>query len=410
MYRILFIVSLFLAAEVSLASSASKFNERFTIQRDEAGKLVAVKLKKVTTSFSIFPFIESLRESLKFDQASLQGLTDSDADALVNELAWEMGEDPYMGLTGQRDEIEALRSSFLASRDADIQDLFIQIDDRKFWLEFEAKINEALLLIDPSVLANPNDSRFFFKKNVAYKVIDWALSQAKKRFSSVPALNLATTIIYRVHEMILEQRTFHHNMLLHYIETTNEKELGLTKSEINRIASSIFEYRTSPINTLEYKKIVNQWESYGMTRFFMDVRLGNAKIESWKHSGIKGFEFDELTKINFAFMKTKSQGKDYIHHLFVTSHQFSKKPALAFDYSKPNKVKINRGLLTLAQVGLGLVTLPNFIKNSAENFIQSCYRDQVRLEGALVGYFESTNDLVMAKKIMSQRANFYIQD
>jgi hypothetical protein len=51
---------------------------------------------------------------------------------------------------------------------------------------------------------------------------------------------------------------------------------------------------------------------------------------------------------------------------------------------------------------------PGGIKSAVDNFIKSLYVKQVRTEGALVGYFESTGDTQMKRAIYSQRSNLYI--
>jgi hypothetical protein len=87
---------------------------------------------------------------------------------------------------------------------------------------------------------------------------------------------------------------------------------------------------------------------------------------------------------------------------------FSMKPSLAYDYSKPKSVKQLRSLLIIGGVALGFLKLPPFIKMNADRFIKSIYVKQVRTEGALVGYFESTGDTAMMKSVFDQRSNLYI--
>src|SRR5690606_6772362 len=189
------------------------------------------------------------------------------------------------------------------------------------WKEFESKLQEAFLFIDPTVLANLEDSRFFYKKNVTYRVINWALQQAKKKFSNLPILNIASFVIVRVHDMMLEQRHFHHNMLLHYFETVEESKLGLTKDEVDRATSSIYEYRIELAGLSESNKAAANWGSYGMDKFYMQIRAGNSRVRSWQ-APLSAANFKDVRKLNFAFASVMEKNARKIYHLHHAGHQF----------------------------------------------------------------------------------------
>jgi hypothetical protein len=288
-----------------------------------------------------------------------------------------------------------------------VEEAFVGVNQTDFWKEFQTKLQEAMLFIDPTVLANLEDPRFFYKKNVTYKVVEWALREAQKRFSNIPVLNIATFVIVRVHDMMLEQRHFHHNMLLHYFETIPETQFGMSKEEVDRTVSSIYEYRIDATNFIESNKAARDWLNYGMNNFYMTVRSGNNRIREWQ-GPFTNVRFENMKKLNFNFVEVTEDGARKIYHLHKNAHQFSSKPALAYDYSNPKRVKRNRALLNLGGVAIGFIKLPGWLKGSVETFIKSFYVEQVRLEGALIGYFESTGDSVMIEKIYSQRANYYI--
>ena len=59
-------------------------------------------------------------------------------------------------------------------------------------------------------------------------------------------------------------------------------------------------------------------------------------------------------------------------------------------------------------MGLGFLPINGTIKGYVHTFIKSLYVEQVRMEGALVGFFEMNGNEAMMKKIYGQRANFYI--
>ena len=198
-----------------------------------------------------------------------------------------------------------------------------------------------------------------------------------------------------------------HNMLLHYFETIPETKLGMTKEEVDRSVSSIFEYRIEATNIFESNRAAGDWLNYGMNKFYMQVRAGNTRIRGWE-GPMTNVNFENIEKLNFGFVSVTQQGARKIYHLHHMNHMFSSKPSLAYDYSNPKKVKRNRALLNLAGVALGFIQIPGWIKSSVVSFMDSMYVQQVRMEGALVGYFESTGNQPMIDRIYAQRANFYI--
>ena len=84
--------------------------------------------------------------------------------------------------------------------------------------KFEGKMTDAILLLDPTILSNVQDPTFFYKRNVTYKAVSWALDFARKRLSNIPMLNTASYVVVQVEKLITERRNFHQNMLLHYLE------------------------------------------------------------------------------------------------------------------------------------------------------------------------------------------------
>jgi len=383
------------------------FKERFTLVRDAEGKIHLIRLNKVVKTFTLMPFLEQLKTDLLGEQESFNGLYADEKEAEFDEMLFQMGIDPYLKAQSGQEEIQKLKESFLNIKNIDVEKTFKSLAQGDFWKKFERKLNEAFQFIDPTILVNLNDPRFFYKRTVSYEVIRWALEEAKKRFNEVPVLNIASFIIVRVHDMMLEQRHFHHNMLLHYFESLPESKLEMTKEEVDRAISSIFEYRIEVINFLESNRAAADWLNYGVNRFYQMVRSGNSKIRSWESSSAQ-VDFKEMKKLNFAFIQAKEEGVDKIFHLHHNAHQFSQKPALAFDFSKPDQVKRNRMILNLAGMALGFIKIPSFIKANVDSFLKSFYVSQVRAEGALVGYFESNQNLEMIDRIFSQRSNFYI--
>jgi hypothetical protein len=389
----------------AFAENLQGFNTRFGLVKNDDGKVIAIKLKKAVRTFTIRPFIEQIKADLIAAQNSLSSKSAFEKEQQIDDMLFSMGLNPYE--KDGNSDAQRIKESLLNLPAIDVEAAFTSLDAKDFWKEFEAKLKEAMMYIDPSILTNHEDARFFYKKNVTYAVVSWALEQAAKRFSDIPILNIASFVIVRVHDQLLEQRLFHHNMLLHYFETVSEDKLGMTKEEVDRAISSIYEYKITAMNFSESNRAANDWLNYGQNNFYKMVRSGNGRVGQWADP-IFGGRFTNIKKIDFAFAEVMEKDVKKIYHLHVNAHEFSQKPALAFDYSKPNRVKTNRALLNLAGVGLGFLPIPEWIKGNVQTFISSMYVEQVRMEGALAGYFEMNGNQEMLKNVYGQRANFYI--
>ncbi len=399
---------------VTLAISASAFaydtkgfDARFGLVKSEDGKVIAIRLKKAVTKFTIRPFLEQIKSELMNEQQSFAAKSLVEKEKQIDDMLFSMGLNPYDKNSSGEDEAQRIKESLLNLPNIDVEAAFSEMGNNDFWEEFERKLKEAMMYIDPSILTYHNDARFFYKKNVTYAVVTWALEQAQKRFSNIPVLNIASFVIVRVHDMMMEQRIFHHNMLLHYFETVKENELGMTKEEVDMAVSSIYEYKIQATNVPESNRAARDWMNYGMNNFYTMVRSGNGRVREW-NDPIFGGRFTDIKKLDFAFAEVNEKEARKIYHLHVNAHQFSSKPAMAYDYSQPNRVKRNRALLNLAGVGLGFLPIPGWIKGNVQSFIKSLYVEQVRMEGALVGYFDMNGNGDMMKKVYGQRANFYI--
>jgi hypothetical protein len=407
MSRLLIALTLLAVSLPILASDRKGFNARFGLVKNAEGKVIAIRLKKAVTKFTIRPFIDQIKSDLMNEQDSFAQKSLAEKEQQIDSMLFSMGLNPYDKNSSGEDEARRIKESLLNLPNIDVHAAFHELASNGFWAEFERKLKEAMMYIDPSILTYHDDARFFYKKNVTYAVVTWALGEAQKRFSNLPLLNIASFVIVRVHDMMLEQRIFHHNMLLHYFETVKEGDLGMTKEEVDMAVSSVFEYKIQASNFSESNRAARDWMNYGMNNFYMMVRSGNGRVREW-NDPIFGGRFTNIKKIDFAFAEVSEKEARKIYHLHVNAHQFSSKPALAFDYSEPNRVKKNRALLNLAGVGLGFLPIPGWIKSNVQTFIQSLYVQQVRMEGALVGYFEMNGNGSMMKNIYGQRANFYI--
>lgn len=398
MLKSMFIVMAFVFCFSSQADDVSQFKKYFKFVKDDQGAIQYVKMNFAKTKLSIKPYLEQVKSDLKKEIARLSSKNgQQEVESLINEL--ESAEKSQ-----ELDEsIDTIRDSFSYIRSVDVDSIFDEANSQGVMSYFKVEMEKALRLLDLTVVASVHDPRYFYKRNVTFEVIKRAINFAKKRLGSVPVLNFVTYVFYQVNELILEQRDFHQNMLLHYLENTDETLFGLTREEADKVFSSIYESKISVINLPESNRAANNWSRYGLNKFYSYVRLANNKLR--RSSG----EFDQIKqRINFAFVKGVHKEQKIIKNLFHSKHRFSRKMSIAYNYNKPDQIRRFRALLSLSKVGLSFLTLPSWLKGQVESFIDSFYVEQKKLEGALVAYFDITGDKSMSKQIRLNLVNPYI--
>ena len=83
---------------------------------------------------------------------------------------------------------------------------------------------------------------------------------------------------------------------------------------------------------------------------------------------------------------------------------------VAFYYDNPQKILRKRLILTLAELGLSFLSLPQMIKDISESFIKSNYYNQKITEGSLYAYFEIQENREMRMRILAQGLNPFERD
>lgn len=390
---ILFTLNLF-------AQDLEGYKKRFKLMKNEDGSTRAVQMRLMTKKFSLKPYLNQVKEDVlaEIDRLNRVGFTDHELDQFENILA-----EHYIQTNGFQENPDApkiTRKAIENLKNIDIKKSFDILKNKGILEKIKVELSDALMVLRLDVIANLDDHRYFFKRKVGYEVITRILKFAKKRLGDVPLLNLATFIVFKVNDLIMEQRLFHQNMLMHYLNAFPEKDLGLTHEEVNKIFSSIYESRLDMVNTaLIYKKIKAEWNTFGTDRFFQMVREGMKVMRAMGDKSVQ--------KISYNFTETNHEGRQ-IYHLLNKKHMFSQKLALAYDYEKPNKVRRFRSLLNLGQIGLGFLPINGTIKGFVTSFIESFYVQQKRAEGSLAAYFESQGDDAMAKAFYQQTINPYL--
>lgn len=383
------------------ADTLSGFKRRFEIVRNQAGEVVAIKDRTLAPKFRLKPFLDRVKREVR-DHRQLSQSKNAQYQATLMEF-YEMLESEAK-TSEEAESIRIVKSSLENLPNVDFDAIIANPKVQDLMNKFELKMKESLSILSLNTIARLDNSQYFFKKQVTYQAVKFALDLAKRIFARVPLLNTASYIVVRVERLVRETRTYHQNMLLHYFQHYTPEQLGMTKKEIDLAASSVYESRISPFNVFEARTARDTWEVYGFRKLYQSVRFGQNRLRNL------GPVYDSVgKKLNFAFREVELEGETVIINLLDNKHTFSRKPPVAHYYDHPRKVQTTRTLLRLAQVGLSFIPLSSTLKDLANGFINSFYKQQKITEGALVAHFESTGDLQQAKLIFAQSINPYDQ-
>lgn len=373
------------------AKSADAFHKRFQVIRAQDGKLIGIRDRTLPVKFSVIPYVEMVKSQLKNEQALLATTSfNGGYEAAVRSV---LDEDREMllsqGYTSDEYErnVQTVVDSLKQLAVLNVDKVFTNPSFNEIVGKFEGKMTDAILMLDPTIVANVQDPTFFYKKNVTYKAVSWALDYARQKLSNIPVLNTISHVVVQVEKLITERRNFHQNMLLHYLENFKESELGLTHDEVNMIWSSIYESRIPWYAYWESGKAKSTWMTYGTDNFYAGFRLASAKLRS------SGALYTEITeRMNYAFQKVTYNNEKVVINLFDNEGTFINRPAVAFNYDRPTQIARKRVMLNMAELGLSFISLPASLKDTASNFMKSFYVNQKITEGALYGYFESMGE------------------
>lgn len=390
-------------AKADQAKSADAFFKRFQVIRSTDGKLEGIRDRTLPIKFSVEPYVKLVKAQLLEEQQKInsQDIISGKYDSHIRELMTE-GQD--LNLTGNQAEfdenvkvvIDSLKKLALIN----VNYVFTHELFKNTVAKFEVKLNEAIMLLDPTLIANVNDSTYFYKKNVSYKAVTWALDLARKTMSNIPMLNTVSHVVVEVEKLITERRQFHQNMLLHYLENFKEEELGLTHDEVNLIWSSIYESRIQWYEFWESNTAKANWAKYGANNFYLKFRVATTNLKDAQNL------YSEVSeRVDYAFQKVTFNNEKVIVNIVDNENLFQQRPAVAYNYDRPTQAKIKRVTLNLAQLGLSFIPMSSLIKDNVNTFIKSYYEKQKITEGALYGYFESHGDAVGTQLIKDQYLN-----
>ncbi|MDO9181185.1 MAG: hypothetical protein Q7U04_02195 [Bacteriovorax sp.] len=391
------------SAQADQTKSASSFFKRFQVIRSADGKLIGIRDRTLPVKFSVAPYVKMIRSQLVNEQSfmSSENLASGQYENEIRDVISEGAVQDFSGNQTQYDQnVQTIVDSLKKLAVVNVDGIFSNATFQDVVNQFQGKITDAILLLDPTMIANVNDSTFFYKKNVTYKAVTWGLDFARKRLSSIPMLNTASYVIVQVERLITERRQFHQNMLLHYLENFKEEELGLTHDEVNLIWSSIYESRIQWYAFWESNAAKNNWTKYGVNNFYLNFRMGSTNLKN-----AQSIYSEVSDRMNFAFQKVTYNNEKVVVNLFNKESMFQNRPAVAYNYDRPTQVVRKRIVLNLAQLGLSFVPVSAVIKDNVSLFIKSFYEQQKITEGALYGFFESNGNSQGQTQVRAQYLN-----
>jgi hypothetical protein len=367
----------------SQAANLTSFKKRFEFVRNDSGEVEYVRDRSITMNFSLRPYLQFIKESLQTEQALMK--QKGDYDSQISNL-FNQNEQTFIGEANKNGtgQSQIVVDSLRALENVDFDEVFAHPKFVDLMGRYEQRLGDALIKLDPTVLAHLKDQDFFYQKRVTYQVLTWGLNFAKKRMSQLPILNTASYVLVKVEELIRQRRMFHQNLLMHYLEKVSESELGLKKIEVDHIMSSVYESRIDWFAFWESRTAKAQWDKYGFNKFYGDVRFNNSRFR-----GVRGLYTNVGGRLNYGFQEVTLDNERVILNLFHNEHMFSRNLAVAYNLDKPQAVARKRMVIQLAELGLSFVPLPSFIKGFAEDFMSSFHKEQSLVEGGLYGYFEA---------------------
>ncbi|MCB9092042.1 MAG: hypothetical protein H6620_05730 [Halobacteriovoraceae bacterium] len=427
----MFLKSLFFTLVFSFSFSSFSLDEqidkKFEFVKNEQGQLELVKMKNFYSNIALVHFVQEIRQrmvDLKTElsvRAQANGgamvlpngtmLTDGlDAEQYIDHFLEELDSEGarYRNqksvISGVKNGAERakiyLKKAYLNLLNVNLEGVFNKIEGQSFMGDFQSKLKTFFKHFNFAIVANPNDSKFFYHQAIGKQVIFLAKDLANKYFlKDIPVANIVVYLVTEVVDRMIERRMMAQNVLLYYLND-HENRLSLNPEEVDKTVSSIYESRIDALNSAESKKAAGHWLDYGWQ-----------KHDALMMRGIKGFEksssdYEASTKLNFAFYEVVQGGEKMIVNSLDTNNQFDGSLAVSFYYNKPRYIRNLRLMLQIGEAAINFIPgIPKMAKGFVESYAQSWYKSQCLSESFLYSYFMSQNDEKMADMIADQISN-----
>ena len=154
----LLLASVLFISSFAQAGNADAFSKRFELVKKE-GKLVAIRDRSLSFKFSIKPYLKFIKETLLEEQRLMASKEDYayELEELFADEFQEKGD-----LNNQN--IRYLVRSMEELKKVDVDKVFNDPGFKEVVSKFEKKIGDAMIQLDPRVVAKLDDSSFFLRE------------------------------------------------------------------------------------------------------------------------------------------------------------------------------------------------------------------------------------------------------
>ena len=151
-------------AQTAQAKSADAFFKRFQVLRTPEGKLIGIRDRTLSVKFSVAPYVKLIRSQLMKEQSLMSPtrLANGQYDSEIKSVIEEGFDQDFSGNQDQLDEnVKVVVDSLKQLTVLNIEAVFTNDVFKDVVEQFQGKMTDAILLLDPTMIANVNDPTFF---------------------------------------------------------------------------------------------------------------------------------------------------------------------------------------------------------------------------------------------------------
>jgi len=250
------------------------------------------------------------------------------------------------------------------------------------------------------VIAELNNSTFFYAATWRQNLFDWALDAVKTVGASNPVINAVTYIFQAAIDELVQRRTFYQNYTLHYLVTYSPADLGLSDSDANLILSSLYESRIQFYDIVTSQKAQAGWATFGTGSLNQDSTNSAQRLadNAGNYQSI-GNGYD------FIFYPVTTNGDTWIINCRDPLTLGSDLPSIAYDSQNPTLVRNVRIAYQVFLLGLNIAPITGIVQAAVTWYIHTQFDPQIGSEGALMASFELAGNTAGVSTVVQQSVN-----
>jgi len=380
------------------ASDLEYFKQRFLLKRNEQGVLVQV----VDRSLQSFEqqvrskefIIDSLKDLLRANQLlQAQGLN-IDLSAQVKRTLSSNQDSDFVS-SGQR---------IIAALDSDkIQ----QLIDLPQWPQIFERLDQVVESYQETfaTLAYPQNKLYFYKRHVAAEISKGITSLVKSVLPFGAWLDIVNFLSKRFIDLLMENKRYHHNILLSYLQTYSASDLGMGQVEKNKVLSSLMDEEVNFYAVWDLFGACKNWPGYGQKRY--SKKLGKISKAIKKHA--KHYRSIDEQWGDYFYLATNKKGKQVVLNFADGVYYFTSFPSTSIQLERRWAYVVERSVYELTKFAIRFLPW-GFVSTVVDPLLNIRYKSQIEHEGALWAQIEGEgNDPYdLAKDLLRQTLNPFI--